>query len=303
MIFTQNQIRELLDIIARYQITFIAKNIGADYLTTAERSILKSAGIKAEDIDKSKDVVDMAFKFGILSDALGDSRTKELAYKDFKKFIKSGKFVPLNQDEKAAIEFVKQQLTSDVRVLGGRINQDVSNILINEQRIVQEEAVKAIKNRDSVKKMALEIGHKTGNWGRDFDRISEFVLHKAYSEGRASGIERKDGDDAKVYIDVFPGACSHCVKNYLTSGMGSRPIVFKLSELRANGTNVGRKQANWKPVIPPLHPFCRCQITHYKEGTVWDETKNRFVYPKDFERKVKRTSKVNIQVGNKKFSV
>ena len=54
---------------------------------------------------------------------------------------------------------------------------------------------------------------------------------------------------------MYAGACKECISAYLTAGFGSKPKVFKLSDLLSNGTNVGRKQKDLKPILGPHHPY------------------------------------------------
>ena len=89
MILTPNQIELLMQIIDRYQVLFIAQHVGTEVLSIADKAILKSAGIDIDKILKpgQEDFFTTAFKFGILSDALGDERAKKMKYAQFVKFL------------------------------------------------------------------------------------------------------------------------------------------------------------------------------------------------------------------------
>lgn len=63
-------------------------------------------------------------------------------------------------------------------------------------------------------------------------------------------------DESYFANNVAVHNCPDCVRLHLTAGPGSPPRIFKLSELQANGTNVGKKRAAWKAVIGPVHPWC-----------------------------------------------
>lgn len=102
---------------------------------------------------------------------------------------------------------------------------------------------------------------------------------------------------------IWSGNCRHCIRLYLTKGIGSKPIVFKLSKLIENGTNVGKKVKEWKATLGSVHPFCRCELRQIPDGYVWDDEKKAFVPSKVTERKVERRSKVKITVGDKTFEV
>jgi len=266
-----------MEIIDKHQSMFITTNIGPQYLSQYERQSLKNAGVDLEKFKDSRGKIDEAFAFGLLSSAISDNRAKSMNYKEFKKFMYSKNYMPLTRKEEAAVDSLKHQITNDVRVLGGRIKGDVAKIITHEDLNLQskldtsivEAGIKAVQMRGSVSDMISEIGHKTGAWDRDLGRIAEYVLHNAYEEGRASTLEREYGKDVFVYKDVYPGACKHCIAGYLTAGLGSKPRIFKLSELKSNGTNIGRKAADWKPTLGPLHPYCFSDDTEVLTDRGW----------------------------------
>ena len=145
------------------------------------------------------------------------------------------------------------------------------------EKVIQGAAKETVVNRGSVKMMSSLIGHKTGDWAKDLDRISDFILHNAHDMGRAMQIKRAHGVNAQVYKHVFDQACETCVKLYLTNGLGSQPKVFKIDTLIANGSNIGRKKHDWKPVIGSTHPWCRCELESLPVGEwEWDNINKRF---------------------------
>lgn len=102
---------------------------------------------------------------------------------------------------------------------------------------------------------------------------------------------------------IWSGNCKHCIRLYTTQGIGSKPRLFKLVDLIANGDNIGIKVKDWKPTLGSVHPFCRCQIKFLPKGYEWDEETLQFRPPKEYKPKIERRSKVKIYVGNKKFEV
>jgi hypothetical protein len=322
MIFTPNQIEELMGILEKYTLTFVAKHVGTDILSKQDRDLLRMAGVDIAKINANASNIAQSFKFGMLSDALGSSGAKGMTYEGFKKLLNTGKFIPLNRKEEGALTSLKYQTYTDMKGLTSKMQTDVRQKLVMADKVnnevkhspkVTEAAKRAIEHRKGVTFMASELGHMTGKWGKDLGRISDFVMHTAFDEGRAMGFERRDGENALVYKDVYPGACKHCVKHYLDGGIGSAPKVFKLADLKANGTNVGRKAAEYQPVIGPLHPWCRCTlervpfgftIADYKKG-LWEWNGSMFVRAESEgtpEPKVKRR-KVKIKVNGKESYV
>ena len=102
---------------------------------------------------------------------------------------------------------------------------------------------------------------------------------------------------------IWSGNCQHCIRLYTTGGIGTKPRVFKLIDLIANGDNIGIKAKDWKPTLGPIHPFCRCNLRYKPKTYVWDKETESFEPPKEYKRKVERRSKVKIFVGYKEFTV
>jgi gas vesicle protein len=244
----------------------------------------------------------------MLTAALRDERVRIMSYKDFKKFLASQNFLPLTKAEQYALRSVKLQVFNDIKGLGNRISKDLTQTLIEVdkrqrskmEKLIKYEAEQAIVERRSVKELSGRLKEKTQDWARDFDKISDYVMHQAYDEGRAFEIQQNTGNDSLVYKEVFPEACTHCQEAYLTNGVGSKPIVFKVVDLLNNGTNIGRKVKEWRPVIGAMHPFCRCSLMKVPKGMKWNEETKSFDKP-ILKRKVPLKGKIKITVNNKEI--
>ena len=308
MIFNNSQIQDILGILNRWECIFIGKQLGVNYLTQAEKNLLTASGIDLNLFINNKGIIEHAFLFGILSDALGSKRAKGLNYAQFVKFLNSGNFIPLTEEENFALEQVKNRAYNDITGLGSRIKQGTSNVIIRAnqtkqfkiKQLIQEKTAKAVELRYSARTLAAELGQATEDWERDWLRIAYYLLHEAYNTGVAQSIAKNYGTDAEVYFDVYPGACVRCKELYLTDpeDPDSEPIVFKLSDIIANGNNIGRKSADWLPTISPLHPYCRCTVNHKKEGYLWDASLRAFsIAPKYIAKNAKLQGvKLNIKV-------
>lgn len=303
MIFTEAQIRRLIDSIDKKIVLFSAQ-LGTEFLNESERELLKSMGF---DLNKlylqHKDPLFLQYQLGMVAKVLGKSEVNKISKAKLASIIKEGKHIPLMPSEKYALESVKRQSLSDIRALKGRIFNDVNgSILSNEkdnrsayEQVIRKEIERGVVERKSRREVAQELGRKTGDWARNFNRIVQYVSHQAFDEGKMAVAERKYGNEAKIWKDTYPGACKHCIRLYLTAGIGSKPKVFTLKELKANGTNIGRKVADWLPVIGSTHPLCRCTGNILEEGEEWNEEKNDFIVPKDKEYNSKiRSSKIEV---------
>lgn len=295
----------MLSILKRYELVFIAQQVGLDYLTEADKAILLAAGINLDSFKNEKGIVEHAFLFGLLSEAIGSKRAKGMKYAQFKKFIASKNFVPLTEEEEFALKQLKNRAYTDITSLGDRMRTRTSNIIIranNQQRkmveqIVKKQAIKSVELRMGARSLAANIGNATQDWERDWLRIAYYLLHEAFNTGRAESIYRKFGPDAEVYFDVYPGACTHCRELYLEDpeDLDSKPKVFKLSTLIENGNNIGRKAADWLPTIAPTHPYCRCTLNYKRPGYEWDAKLRAFTKP------IKK--KLNPKLGIKKLDI
>lgn len=289
MILTPDQLHDIMEILDRQMIMFVGESLGPEMLSDEERRRMASFGIDPDTLyDPTKDPVVINYHLGMISDIMGSRKTQGMTYDELKRYIASGQNIDLTPRERASINNVKTQSLADIRAAKGRIFADINNIATQQfgtsraaqEEFIRNEIVNGLEKRDSVKKIATELAKKTGDWSRDFSKSVKYISHTALNEGRAAMMERRFGDNnVKIYFHVQPGACDHCVKHYLTGGVGSEPKIFTLKELQANGTNIGRKVRDWRPTLGAMHPHCRCLATEYVEGEEWDGEK--FVFPKD----------------------
>lgn len=308
MVFTFAQISDIIAILRKNRLALIAEQLGLDFLSQADKDLLAASGIDLTKYINSQGILEHAFIFGILADALGDKRAKNLNYREFQNFLKSSNFIPLTDVEEFALQELKMRAYTDLNSLGNRIETGTSNIIIRAnqqqqhklQEIVKKKAITAVEYRQSATKLASELGHATEDWGRDWLRIAYYLLHEAYNTGRAQNILKNYGEDAEVYFDVLRGACKHCRELYLINpdDEESEPKLFKLKDIINNGNNIGRKAADWLPTIAPIHPYCRCQINWHDPNTEWDAKTLAFSKIKKYAPKNKKLQnlKLNIKV-------
>jgi hypothetical protein len=103
-------------------------------------------------------------------------------------------------------------------------------------------------------------------------RLAATEMQFAREEGAAHELQRgRDPKDVRVAKMPTPDACKDCVRLHLTDGKGSAPRIFKLSELQANGTNVGRNRQAWEATVGPVHPWCECALLEVPDGWGFDE--------------------------------
>lgn len=310
MVFTNEQMEELSNIIDSYHILFIGENIGDDVLTRSDRVLLKTYGLGTN--FPREGFIETAFRFGMLSDVMSLDDVKRMSFTQLKRYLVEGHWLPLTDFEIESLEVLKRHAYSDIKGLGQRYTKKFEEVVLEEdkqkrkeyEKLIQNIAELTVENRKSVATMASVLGNMTEDWNRDFGRISDFVLHSAFDEGRAAVYRKRNGDESLVYKDVYPGACKECIRLYLTDGIGSEPRIFKLGTLLENGNNIRKKVKEWLPVVGPTHPWCRCTLNEVPEGYIWDKETGAFTKrDPNWVPKVKRLSKVIVTIGDKEYKV
>lgn len=274
----------------------IGQELGTEFLTVSDQLLLKQYGVDTASLYSiAGDNLHLQFQLGLLAESIGQ-QTSNFSFDQLKEYIAHGDYIPLTQREYATLASIRNNTYTDLKKLGSKIFQDVNNVLVDkslkgQRDFIRKELEQGFLDKATVTETAHKIAEKTGDWSRDFERIVAYNSHTAFEEGKAAMIQRSVGEseDPVVYKSVFEGACSHCVELYLTNGVGSQPRLFKLSELKENGTNIGRKVKEWKATLGSLHPFCRCLLNYLPKGYVWDKDKREFTLtPSKEEVKPKR---------------
>jgi hypothetical protein len=306
------QTQELLKIIDRNQLAIIGTELGTEFLTDYDKQLLKNYGINPSTLYfPENSSITTSFHFGMLAEALGTFEATKITYPEIKQYIKEGKYIPVSERQKAVLQSIKMQAFSSLKTMNGNIFSDINNILADktkagQQEFLTKELKEGLEKRQTVSQIANAIAEKTGDWGRNFDRIIEYASQTAFEEGKAAEIQRQSpGTDPLVYKIVFEGACKWCIHLYLTGGIGSQPKIFKLSELINNGNNIGRKQSEWKPVIGAVHPYCRCKLHKLPEGYIWNKETQSFSTP-DPEYKQQTLAKrplIKVIIGGREVMV
>tara|TARA_Y100001938_G_scaffold149528_1_gene236666 strand:- start:158 stop:1192 length:1035 start_codon:yes stop_codon:yes gene_type:complete len=136
-------------------------------------------------------------------------------------------------------------------------------------QVIREEVGIASLQNDTVNDVAGKIRQRTKDLARNFERIAETELQATHNEGMIYESLYLDGDQARVARIPETTACKHCKAHFLDSN--GVPIVFEVSELIANGTNVGKRASEYKPTAYPMHPHCRCDTIPVPQGLTVDE--------------------------------
>ena len=303
MIFTPEDIQQLFSIIDFRLAKIVADVLGVGVLTPEDKDLLIKNGYNwKNDLHKIPPYY-QSFLFGRLSSVLSPSQLKSLDYQDFSLFIDKKQFKTLSTHEKAVYNAAATRTYSYIKSMGQRmkdiltnaVSQEEMTLLIETQRqlehsTIKKEIIEGVLKKKSVQNIVSNIGHSLNEWNRDWGRIVETELQDIYQIGMAQTIMEEHGSEAIVYKEVFPGACQHCIRLYTTGGIGTKPRIFKLVDLIANGDNIGLKVRDWKPTLGPVHPFCYDDQTEVL-------TDKGFKFFRDLDRTEQFLS-INLATGN-----
>lgn len=316
MIFTPDEIQRLFDIIDYRLARIVADVLGESKLSSEDKELLKRYGYKWKDELKKLPPYYQSYLFGRLSGQLTPSQLKTLDYTDLLSYIDKKQYKTLTTSEKAMYNAAATRTYSYIKTMGKRMRDILSNSISEEEvkliaetqrqlelTTIKKEIIEGTLKKKSIQSIISSIGHSLDDWNRDWGRIVETEMQYIYQIGVAQQIMNEHGAEALVYKQVYSGACKYCQQLYTTGGVGTKPRIFKLIDLIANGDNIGLKSKDWKPTLGPVHPFCRCNMRYIPKSYVWNDETQSFEPVKHFDRKVERRSKVKITVGNKEFVV
>lgn len=272
MLLTPEQLREIRQIVEVYHSAFIANTISPDVLAPDMLARLRRLGL----INTRVDTVGDAYIYGQILAVAEDPKFASMGYEEFKRYLRTHP-VPLTSIERDAMAFARHRAGDYCRGLGNRVSQQTGEILKREDSNLRRQMLYEIKTaterniaeRETRKKLKSDLGWATKDWARDWQRIANTETHFAMQRGVAELYGKRYGEKSRVAVRAMPDACKDC--NRLFVGSDKQPIIFRLGDLEANGTNVGRKAADWLPVVPPVHPHCQCQLIRVPDGWGFNE--------------------------------
>lgn len=266
MIFNNEQIQEILSLVDFRFADLVWKIFGPSHLTSQDKENLKKHGIDPGSLVKKIPPYWANWMFGLLSGKLSDYQTKQISYKDLLDYLARRQYETPSKREIEEYEIACNRTYGYLKGLGDKMKKDISSYIsdselrmrIEQERTIKEGVKRGIIERDTTKLIAVKISNQLNDWSRDWNRIVETEYQGVFNMGRVQSYMREgDGSNTLIYFDVYPGACRHCIRLYLTAGIGSEPKLFTAEELIGNGTNIGRRVADWKPtIITAVHPFC-----------------------------------------------
>lgn len=167
-----------------------------------------------------------------------------------------------------------------------RVNRATQELLTDAtvKEILEDEIAIALAEKKSRQELASSVGNALGrDLTSGLKKLMVSEMHRAKTRGVAMAIANKvdiysssEGVESTVSVVPNRDACEDCRNLYLTDT--GNPRIFKLSDLVGQGSNSdegvshsrkGGLHLGWKPVLPPAHPNCYCELTYVPPGMAW----------------------------------
>lgn len=121
------------------------------------------------------------------------------------------------------------------------------------------------------KNLGASLRGVVDNWEVRWKTIVTTELNRASNFGSMDAIITNNPDKQPNEITAYKigrvdnSLCKYCKEFWYTSD-GVTPKTYKMSELMANGSNIGKKAKDWAPTIDSTHPNCRHILHELKPG-------------------------------------
>ncbi len=246
--------------------------LGKDAFPSDVVKDLTRRGVLSSSAAAELDLIRDPYLLGFIQKAVAGSGTdpRDISRSDFNELLRTIE-PPLSPVEEAAVARAKMWAGEKITTLGNRMTDSVlsstraveGELLLSVPEIVKDATATAVAQRGSAHELESMLKEATQDFETDWLRTATTEIHEAHEHGVAHGISSQFGSSAKVAKIPSPAACPSCLRLYTEGG---KPRIFTLSKLMRNGSNKGKKKADWKATLDPLHPYCECFLVHVPEG-------------------------------------
>lgn len=231
------------------------------------------------------DLITSAYRYGKVS-VLKGKDLSTMSSDDVKQLMRNMKLTP---SQKRAVDYSKIKAQQSIDSLTQRLTSSIVTTAIqsdiNMYQTVKQVIPEAMENNTPRHQVIQKLRETSGDLNRDWHRVAHSEIFDAKLQGEADAIMNDESPfsnkkgDTLVYKRPAKNCCNKCRQLYLEAD-GVTPRVFKLSELMANGTNYGKKQADWVATLGILHPNCMCVLNVMPPDTKFDSQGNLVYNPK-----------------------
>lgn len=289
MIVSPEKIKKIREIIKLRYNALIVKMGGPSLLTDEEiKELIELELITPEEAGLIKE----AYFIGRVRNDLQEPRKRtRISLAEFARKQRDAG-LPIGDVEKFALEGAASSIGSNIANLGDKTRSAVEGIINNvnldyRNELLGEEGLRVLETgwaeHKTLQEIQSELRKKTGDFFRDWKRVAVTETTNAMNMGEADAIvgRNKGADPNEIYVfkqvTNDEALCEPCKNAYLMPE-SKTPRVFKLSELKANGSNYGKKKSEYQPVLGVMHPQCRCSLAEIPKGFGFEENSSVLTY-------------------------
>lgn len=275
--------KAIADAIRDQHLVFMVEVLGPKAIASADYARLKREGKLARMKPLKMDIATAAHVLGLLAGTKSPKKQEELAAGSFWRVV-SDNAASLTPQDTAAIKATRARIGQYITGLSSKMETQAGHAALQISESQRKRALSAVRTHVAAgveeganpQTVAAQIRAAAPAVQKDWLQIAQTEMHNAMEEAKVVSLARQNqGRETYVYKRPRPDACPFCVLLYLKPDKVT-PRVFKLSELTANGTNVGRKAkrptlsgahaTEWQAVVGAVHPWCQCSLHELPPG-------------------------------------
>lgn len=279
MVLSESTIKKIQQAVGRFKLYLRYLNVGPHTLTKSELLELARAGYIGPDAAPSTAIAEA---YHVAHFHASDSS------KGAPETIRNG-----------ALRYLERQaaLYSDkaADALGAEIVSTLdSHFLPFADRREGKEIYELLKDPASTGRyLGAALRGKVKNWEHRYNTIIRTEANRAANFGSLDAILHNNPDKKPSEIYVYKTgihdrseSCCDCKRFWFL--LDGTPRVYKMSELISNGTNMGKKKAQWMPTVDSTHPNCNHYLLELKPGFGFVNGKLEYVSDSHDEFKAQR---------------
>ncbi len=278
-----NRINEIVD---RAYLDFTYRVIGEDFLTDEQKTQVEALGL----IVGQRPLIEILYMAARQRSHAGYKQSQTLTQL-LDEIARTGVLPALTDEEKYTVTHAKASVSQSIEEAKNAVKSQIKGLVLDanlnhknemalnatfnipeRQRLTEENTNQLLSNitMATVATMAIKT------FRREFTTAMTEIVNSAVADEVVRNSRSMGDEDQWVYKQIVDDdrTSAECRRLHTVNGSGANPRLYKLSELIANGTNVGKPRNQWLAVVGGTHPNCRCQLKAASEKMIEEHKKN-----------------------------
>ena len=262
MVISKEKLALIKGIIEKNSKAFVISTLGRSVFTQKEINAMRKEGI---DVSNADSFLELIYNYAFLNEKNSANKPTSGPDAQAQQAVPGVKPVGdahdaavehLNEMAKVSLDKLQQDTTSRIE---GIIRDSNNSYRFNAlQNLDRPESFDNLVKQSSVGKIKQELRDYTKEANRNWARVATTEVSNSIGLGATDRIvsQNRDKKPEEVYVYRIvvndQALCKWCDRFYQDDD-GS-PKVYRLSTLLDNGSNYGKKTAEWNPVVGATHP-------------------------------------------------